>query len=191
MITTGSQDKELEEAMKHIMRTKAMTSGKELETRGGEGTDGMERRAKNLYEIIHMMTEGEAKTIMKDDETTDGLVAWGRLVAHYDRRTMAGTLREHQEVMSPKQVGAEHLVVEISNWEEKLNTLLRNDKNLKLTDNFKMAALAEMCPNNIRSLVYLQVELTDYKDMRDKVVAWVANQSAGKLSDIGNIDDNM
>ena len=31
MITTGSQDKELEEAMKHIMRTKTMTSGKELE----------------------------------------------------------------------------------------------------------------------------------------------------------------
>ena len=91
--------------------------------------------------------------------------------------------------MSPKQVTAENLVVEIASWEEKLNTLLRNDDKLRLTDNFKMAALTELCPNNIRSLIYLQVEMADYKEMRDKVVAWVANQSAGRLSDVGCVDD--
>ena len=52
-----------------------------------------------------------------------------------------------------------------------------------------MAALAELCPNEIRSLIYVQVDLTDYKSMKEKVVAWVANQTVGRLGDVGNVFD--
>ena len=48
MVTTGSQDKELEEVMKRISKTREATSGKEEEARGGEGSIEMGVKAKNL-----------------------------------------------------------------------------------------------------------------------------------------------
>ena len=82
----------------------------------------------------------------------------------------------------------EATVIEIHKWEEKVIELERKE-GFVLKDNFKMAALAELCPNEIRSLIYVQVDLTDYKSLKEKVVAWVANQTVGRLGDVGNISD--
>ena len=78
---------------------------------------------------------------------------------------MTGTLREHQKVMSPKQATMVATLIEIHKWEEKVKELERKE-GFVLRSNFKMTALADLCPNEIRSLIYVQVDFTDYKRMK-------------------------
>jgi hypothetical protein len=79
----------------------------------------LEKLSAELYEMLVMMTEGEAKLIVKACIAGDGLEAWSRLQKHYSKRTVARLLRLHREVMYPKQAELGQLVTAIMEWEDK------------------------------------------------------------------------
>ena len=64
----------------------------------------LEKLAKELYEILVVTTEGEAKLMVRNTPFQDGVLAWHRLYRHYNRRTFARILRVHKEAMHPKPV---------------------------------------------------------------------------------------
>ncbi len=69
-------------------------------------TDRMniDKVSKELFETLVMLTEGEAKMMVRGVATQDGILAWHRLYRHYSRRTLARVLRRHREAMHPKVV---------------------------------------------------------------------------------------
>ena len=64
------------------------------------------KRSKELFELLIMLTAGEAKSLIKT-ETEDGFVAWHILNNTYSRRTLAKTLRYYRESSNPEK--AQHL----------------------------------------------------------------------------------
>ena len=64
----------------------------------GEGKyDGIEDTGGELYQQLVMMTEGEAKMLVKSVGECDGYKAWARLYAKYNKRTLARLMRVHKE----------------------------------------------------------------------------------------------
>ena len=64
----------------------------------------IEKVSKELYEVLVVTTEEEARLMVRNIATQDGIQAWHRLYWHYNRRTFARVLRMHQEAMHPKPV---------------------------------------------------------------------------------------
>ncbi len=60
----------------------------------------LERQSKELFEVLATTTEGEAKLMVRNVTSQDGIVAWQRLFRHHNRRTMARVLRMHKEETS-------------------------------------------------------------------------------------------
>ena len=79
----------------------------------------IERQSAELYEVLVMITEGEAKLMVRACDSGDGIQAFSRLSKHYNKRTIARMLRLHREVMHPKQVPMDGLIAAIMEWEEK------------------------------------------------------------------------
>lgn len=61
----------------------------------------LEKLAKGPFGVHH---GGEAKFMVRNTPSQDGIQAWHRLHRHYKRRTFARVLRVHKEVMHPKRV---------------------------------------------------------------------------------------
>ena len=64
----------------------------------------IEKVSKELYEVLVVTTEGEARLMVRNIAAQDGIKAWHRLYLHYNRRTFARVLRMHREAMHPKPV---------------------------------------------------------------------------------------
>ncbi len=75
-------------------------------TRDEQKADKMEleRQSQDLFEVLAMITEGDAKLMVGNVLTQDGIVAWQRLYRHRNRRTRARVLRMYKEAMHPKPV---------------------------------------------------------------------------------------
>ena len=49
----------------------------------------LEKQSQELFEVLAMITEGEAKLMVRNVSSQDGIMAWQRLYRHHNRRTMA------------------------------------------------------------------------------------------------------
>ncbi len=79
-----------------------------------------ERQSQELFEVLTMITEGEAKLMARNVLMQDGIVAWQRWYRHHNWRTMARVLRMHKEAMHPKPVkDIGQLISSIVAWEDK------------------------------------------------------------------------
>ena len=148
-----------------------------------------------LYEILVMMTEGEAKMMVKASSAGDGIQAWSRLHKHYNKRTVARLIRLHREIMNPKKGDMENLVTAIMEWEDKWNRMeVEMDLKNKIPDIWKMGAFLELCPMEVKDLVFQNLNEIgeNYKILMQKVVSFVANKVAAKTGpvpmDVGNVE---
>ena len=99
-----------------------------------------------------------------------------------NRKTLAKTLRVYREVVCPTQKHIEDLFTEITIWENKVRDLEKVEKQ-ELPEMVKMAALTELCPEDIRDLIYQQAdEAVGYKKVKEKVVGWTSNRLAAKVT---------
>ena len=150
------------------------------------------KESAELYEIIHGLTEGEAKLIIREAANGDGLKAWLLLVGQYAKRTLAKVLRMHREVINPKQANMDDLISAIASWEAKFRELERLDGN-QLSPMTKMAALTEMCPSSVREMIFQNISTTtDYTQMKERIVAWVSNRVASGAvpMDVGAVEED-
>jgi hypothetical protein len=141
------------------------------------------RTTEELYEVLYLMTENEAKLIVKAVENQDGLVAWQRLHSHFNRRTLARVLRCHREVMHPKtQKELGGLVTAIMEWEEKWRKMIREENAGAIPALWKMAAFMELCPLEVQDTIFQCIDDIgeDYDKLKNKVVSWISNKVAAR-----------
>ena len=147
--------------------------------------NGMETINKEIFQHLVLSTEGEAKMVVKAVENADGFVAYARMHAKYSRRTVARIMRIHKECMYPSQVKDVKLLTSaIFQWEDKWNAMRKEMKDPSVPEIWKMAAFLELCPNDIRDQVFLQIDeiKENYAVLREKVLGWVANRVEQEIS---------
>ncbi len=57
--------------------------------------------AAEIFQILVLKTDGEAKLMDKTVEGQDGIRAWLKLHNHYHRRNFAKSIRDHKEIPDP------------------------------------------------------------------------------------------
>ena len=125
----------------------------------------------------------------------DGIAAWQALAKSYARTTLARVLRRYREVMNPVPAKELSEVVGVfARWEAKWKELERIE-GVRLPDMVKMAALTELCPPDLRDLIFQTVDsgLT-FDTMKEKVISWASNKVASRKEmpvhiDIGLLKD--
>ena len=146
-VILGSESPDMLETMKFME-----TSADEMDTATIRAMDksradrmNIEKVSKELYEVLVVTTEGEARLMVRNIATQDGIQAWHWLYLHYNRRTFARVLRMHREAMHPKPVkDMEALISHIVEWEDRSNRMSKEHKD-RLPVVWKMAALMELC----------------------------------------------
>ena len=149
----------------------------------------LEKLTKELYEVLVCTTEGEAKLMVRNIPSQDGIQAWHRLYRHYNRRTFARVLRVHREAMHPKPVKDLGMLIScVVEWEDRWNRMAKEHKT-PLPTIWKMAALMELCPAEVQDMVYQSIDEVseDYDKLKQKIVTWASNKVAneGVPMDIG------
>ena len=82
----------------------------------------------------------------------------------------------------------------IARWETKWKELERTE-GVRLPDMVKMAALTELCPPDIRDLIFQTVDSgLMFDTMKEKVISWASNKVASRKEmpvpmDIGRLKD--
>ena len=139
--------------------------------------------ASELYEVLFLNTEGEAKLIVSGVTDRDGLVAWQKLYKHFNRRTLARILRDHKEAMHPRtQNYLSKLVGSMMEWEDKCRRMVLEETANGVPALWKMAAFLELCPEGSKQHVFQCTEDSgeDYETLRSKVVSWMTNRVASR-----------
>ena len=90
----------------------------ETDPQMGKEMVGMTSRSAELYEVLCMLTTGDAKTLIRNIISADGLVAWQTLRKTYCRQTLAKSLRKFRNATSPKQVkNTGDIIGALAKWE--------------------------------------------------------------------------
>ena len=171
----------------------------ELDQVHGDAMAGMEERAAELYEVLCMLTTGDAKSLIRNIAEADGIAAWQVLKKTYCRRTLAKSLRKYRDATNPKQAkSTEDIIGAMAKWEGNVQELQKSES-LILPSMIKMAAMTELCTDETRDTIFQNVDNTEgdaeksYKTMRDKIVSWVSNRVAARNEavpmDVGTVED--
>ena len=146
----------------------------------------LEKVSKELYEVLVMVTEGEAKLMVKNVINNDGVLAYRRLYRHNNRRTLASVLRMIGEALQPKAVhDLKQLISKVVEWEDKRARMAAEHKET-LPMISKMAALVELCPPDVHDVVYQNVDgvSEDYDKLKQRILAWAANKVANSVGPV-------
>ena len=156
-------------------------------------------RSAELYQLLIMLTTGEAKTIIKQ-ATEDGFLAWQMLNDTYSRKTLAKTLRIYREASNPAP--ATHISEVLSNiakWEGKVQALAKTNAQKKMDPMLKLAALTEICTPELKDFIFQNMDEykmgtedgieTAFKSIKEKIISWVSNRLSAAKSvglNVGN-----
>ena len=84
---------------------------------------GLEQRGAELFQILVLKTDNEAKLLVKS-VGEDGFRAWQMPFKHYHRKTFAKAIKDHREVMHSKPLRTMLEVVGgVVEWEDKVRRL--------------------------------------------------------------------
>jgi hypothetical protein len=141
LVTTRALNPDLATRMEEIMKAKEVTMD-HLESLYRSDRE-LSKASKELYEVLCQLTGGQAKSLLRGVDGSDGLKAWRVLHTTYARDTLARTLRLYREVINPTQCAtADQIITGIGKWETKLKELERHtcSKNAHLPEMVKLAA---------------------------------------------------
>ena len=118
----------------------------------------MLERASELFEVLCALTDGEAKLLIRESPDGDGFAAWHTLATFYSRRTLARALRLHRAVLNPSQLKhMKDVPGGVAKWESALKELERVE-GTRLPDLTVLAAFTELCPDEIRDVIFQNLE---------------------------------
>ena len=132
-------------------------SGEMMELTARHIYPDMAKRSSELFEVLCGLLTSEAKMLIREIPGGDGIQAWQMLTKTYSRKTLARTLRMYLDATLPKQVEAKDLVGAIAKCESGVKALERMEGE-QLPNMVKMAALTEICPMEIRDMVYQNLD---------------------------------
>ena len=152
----------------------------------------MEKLSAELYDILFMLSEDEAMSLVQSVSDMDGLAAWQKLHRNYNPKTLARVMQKIMMVVSPPKIlDTKNLVTMIEEWEKRIKEL-EADTQERVSDIFKMAIMTGMLPATFQEYIFQQTdEKVDFKKARDKVIALANNRitmANGPIPmDIGNL----
>ena len=118
LMITGTAIPEMGTVLREVALIKEPVATNELAAKRPELK--LDVRSKELYEVLFMLTSGEAKLAIKSEEN-DGLRAWQILNHTYSRMTLAKTLRHFRAATNPPQAGTlAEVISKVSEWEGKV-----------------------------------------------------------------------
>ena len=123
-------------------------------------------KSKELSGLLCILTEGEAETMVRGQ--TDGFSAWALLHSTYSRTTLARTVRVLKEALVPRKAATiSEVILKITEWENKVADLEKMEENYKFQPMIKIALLTEICPEEIKDLIFqnMDVRRSDDKDL--------------------------
>jgi hypothetical protein len=192
-VILGSESPDMQETLKYMESCTNEMDTKMIRAMDEARADRMniEKLSKELYEVLVITTEGEARLMVRNIATQDGIQAWHRLYRHYNRRTFARILRMHKEAMHPKPVkDMGSLISHVVEWEDRWNRMAKEHKD-PLPVIWKMAALMELCPPEVQDMIYQNVDEVneDYDKLKHNIITWTSNKvaSEGVPMDIGKV----
>jgi hypothetical protein len=116
--------------------------------------NNIDKVSKEFFETLVMLTEGEAKMMIRGIATQDGILAWRWLCRHDSRRTLARALRMHREGMHPKVVvDIGSWISRIVDWEDRRARMAKEHTG-ELPALWKMAGFMELRPVEMQNMVY-------------------------------------
>ena len=140
----------------------------------------MEWPSPELYRHLVMMTSGEANILVKSVEEQCGYKTWSRLRANYTRRTIGRMMRQLKECMYPGTVkDLRSLAAAVGSWEEKWKKMMTElGADMKVPDLWRMAALLEICPKDVREQMHMRLDEVgeSYDRLKEKILGWTANR---------------
>ena len=140
---------------------------------------GLQQRAAELFQILVLKSEGEAKLLTKAVSGEDGLKAWQMLYRHYHRKTFAKSIRDHRDVLYPKMLKSmKEVVTGVMEWEDRMAKLEKTYQ--VVPEMLKVAALVEMMPAEVKDMVYMTAgDMSEsYIKLKQKIFAWTSNKTA-------------
>ena len=152
----------------------------------------MEKLSAELYDILFMLTEDEAMSLVQSVPDMDGIAAWQKLHRNYNPKTLARIMQKIMMVVAPPKIqDSKTLVTMLEEWEKRIKEL-EADTQEKVSEVFKMAIMTGMLPANFQEYIFQQSDdKVDYRRSRDKVVALANNrvtmQQGPVPMDIGNV----
>ena len=142
----------------------------------------MSRLSHELYRWLVLVTEGEAKLLVKSGGNHDGIAPWGRMHTKFRRRTITRLMRMQKACVYPKEAKVEEMATAVLAWEEKRKKVLAEYPDIKIPELWKMAAMHMLCPKEIKEVLDVHWDEIgeDYEKMKAKVVAWATNRAEKK-----------
>ena len=192
LTVTGSICPATRQALQKIAAMKQPLSGNELASAGPASWKDLGTRATELFELLCMLTKGEAKLLIRETPGGDGFIAWHALCNYFARRTLAKLLKKYRAALIPKQVShVKDVMAALVSWEAGVRELERTEGH-RIDEMAKLAALTEICPEEVRDLIFQHSEDgTSFTLIRDKVIGWVSNKVSVPVSTnpISNVED--
>lgn len=160
----------------------------------------MAKASGELYQHLCLWTTGEANTIVRAVREKDGFIAWKRLLTKFAPRTAARRLQAMMNIMRPvKAKDVRSFGKALESWELSVSGFKANF-NETLSMNMQVAVVIGMAPGEIQDIIFQQwkgegdeADLEkDWKMVRDKVMAMVANRASMSTPtpmDIGRVED--
>ena len=194
-VVIGTKDKRFMKAMERAESTgdPCTTSSIGLEDDFVNFDQGrMETLSAELYDILFMLTDEEAMSLVQSVPDMDGLAAWQKLHGNYNPKTLARLMQKIMMVVSPPKIqDVKTVVTMVEEWEKRIKEL-ESDTQEKISDVFKMAIMTGMMPVTLQEYIFQQADdSVNYKKSRDKVIALANNrvtmQQGPVPMDIGNV----
>ena len=136
-----------------------------------------QRLSKMLYQMIVMLTDGEAHAIVKSVPHKEGLTAWQTLYKKYNPITLSRGLQLGKEVLRPGQVSDyKQVEIRVIKWEEKMKEL-KIKYNEEVSNNFRIGIFQEMLPQYYQEWMTMNMgKDPQYTDIREKVFIMIKNR---------------
>ena len=135
--------------------------------------------SREMYSVLARYTSSEALTIVKSVTELDGVGAWARLHANQSRRELGRMFTVQRECMYPKpakDVGQVRLA--IMQGEKKWKGMMSElGGDAKIPDLWRMSALLEICPNDVKELMRLDEIGENYANLKAKVISYTTNKA--------------
>ena len=113
-------------------------------------TDVLKDTSQKMYNILLNVTTGEANTVVRRCVGRNGLLAWKRLCATLNPRTLASGVKLISQVLNPQKItDARKADTAIETWAGKL-VRLKTECGEELTYKLKLAVLYGMLPKDLQ-----------------------------------------
>ena len=113
----------------------------------------IEQISARLHNLLTNITTGEANAVVRRSRAENGLLAWKRLCADLNPRTLASGVKAINQAMNPiKITDPKKADVMIDLWEDKVSKLMI-EYNEQLSNKVKLAALYGMLPKDFQEKV--------------------------------------